>query len=143
MRARRRALRLRGSQSRNGASAKNSGSGSILAVAIVGACVLLSAALIPVLALLALGQAVQAAADAAALAAADTASGAVAGYPCEAAGTAAALNGASVGRCSVDGLIATVAVERRVAGFVLNARARAGPPPDAGTDAVSRVGGPP
>lgn len=119
------------------------GSGSILAVAIVGACVLLTAVLVPVLALLALGQAVQGAADAAALAAADTASGVVAGYPCEEAAAAAALNGASVARCSLDGLIATVAVEREVAGFALSARARAGPPPEAGTGVAPRREAPP
>ncbi|RNE62617.1 hypothetical protein EEJ31_07255 [Cryobacterium tepidiphilum] len=104
------------------------GSGSVLAVAILGACLLLTAVLVPALAMLALGQGVQGAADAAALAAADTASGAVPGIPCEAAAAAAALNGATVAACRVDDLIATVAVERRVAGFRLGAEARAGPP---------------
>lgn len=104
------------------------GSGSILAVAVIGATLLVTSVLVPLLALLAMTQAVQGAADAAALAAADTASGAVPGYPCEAANTAAMLNGASVASCTLDDLIATVAVERHVAGFRLSAQARAGPP---------------
>jgi len=109
---------------------REEGSGSILAVAIIGACLLATAMLVPLLALLAVGQSVQGAADASALAAADTASGAVPGFPCEAAASAATLNGASVARCTVEGLIATVAVEREVAGFRLSAQARAGPPPN-------------
>jgi secretion/DNA translocation related TadE-like protein len=104
------------------------GSGSILALAVIGAMMTLTAVAVPAFALLAVGQSVRNAADAAALAAADTASGAVAGVPCEVAAAAATLNGASVAECVVDGLIASVSVTRSVAGFVIASRSRAGPP---------------
>ena len=68
-------------------------------------------------------------ADAAALAAADTASGLLSGIPCERAAEVAARGGASLSACDMDGLVATVHIE---AGFGLlpaAARARAGPPP--------------
>ena len=83
---------------------------------------------VPLFAALAVGQSVQNAADAAALAAADTASGAVAGIPCETAADAATLNGASVISCEVDGLVASVTVGRSFIGFDIGSSARAGPP---------------
>ena len=83
---------------------------------------------VPLFAALAVGQSVQNAADAAALAAADTASGAVAGVPCETAADAATLNGASVISCEVDGLVASVTVGRSFIGFDIGSSARAGPP---------------
>jgi secretion/DNA translocation related TadE-like protein len=104
------------------------GSGSILALAVIGVTMVLTAVVVPTFAVLAVGQSVRSAADSAALAAADTASGAVAGVPCEMAAAAATLNGASVADCVVDGLIATVAVTRSVGGFTMVTRARAGPP---------------
>ncbi|MCP2371188.1 secretion/DNA translocation related TadE-like protein [Agromyces terreus] len=71
-----------------------------------------------------------AAADAAALAAADTLSGAVVGVPCEAAERVAARNGARLVVCSVDGPVSevSVAVRGRVPGVEPVASARAGPP---------------
>lgn len=107
------------------------GSGSVLAVALIGATMTVTVLSVPLLAVLAVGQSVQNAADAAALAAADTASGAVPGVPCTAAAEAARLNGASVASCAVDGLIASVTVARSVLGFDLTSSARAGPPPAA------------
>jgi secretion/DNA translocation related TadE-like protein len=104
------------------------GSGSLLAVALMGAMVALTALIVPLFAVLAVGQSVQNAADAAALAAADTASGAIAGVPCEAAARAASLNGASLVSCAVDGLVASVVAARRVGVFDLSSPARAGPP---------------
>ena len=104
------------------------GSGSLLALAIVGVVLIVTTAVVPLFAVLAAGQSVQNAADAAALAAADTASGAVAGIPCESAMEAASLNGASLGACAVDGLIASVTVNRSVGVFDLSSTARAGPP---------------
>ncbi|WP_241986967.1 Rv3654c family TadE-like protein [Cryobacterium psychrotolerans] len=104
------------------------GAGGVLAVALIGATLTVTLLGVPLLALLAVGQSVQNAADAAALAAADTASGAVAGFPCTAAAEAAALNGASVVTCTLDGLISSVTVARTVAGFALTSSARAGPP---------------
>jgi len=100
----------------------------VLAVAILGATLALTAVLLPLLAAFAVSQAVHNAADAAALAAADTASGLVAGYPCGVAAEAARLNEASVSACAVDGLIASVSVERRFLVFTLGSNARAGPP---------------
>ncbi|MGY4859548.1 Rv3654c family TadE-like protein [Cryobacterium sp. AP23] len=105
------------------------GSGSILVVALLGALFTITAVLIPVLALLPVNQAVQGAADAAALAAADTASGLLPGVPCETAARAAQLNGANLVACTVDGLIATVSVSRPMGVVTLGSRARAGPAP--------------
>ena len=105
------------------------GSGSVLAVGLLGATLAVTAGVIPVLAILSVSAEVRGAADAAALAAADTASGALAGVPCEAAIRTADVNGASVSVCSLDGLIASVSVWREVAGIKIEARSRAGPPP--------------
>jgi secretion/DNA translocation related TadE-like protein len=69
------------------------------------------------------------AADAAALAAADTASGLVAGYPCANAAEAARLNGAALGECTVNGLDARVTATRHVLGVSVTVEARAGPAP--------------
>ncbi|MGX1702949.1 helicase [Microbacterium sp. NPDC055357] len=74
------------------------------------------------------GQRLAGAADAAALAAADAASGAAAGVPCERAAQLAALGGATLATCDVDGLIATVSVTGRFGVFTGTAAARAGPP---------------
>ena len=71
-------------------SAPERGSGTVLAVGVLGAVMLLTAVLLPLFAALVVGQAVQGAADAAALAAADTASGAVAGGPCAASASSSA-----------------------------------------------------
>lgn len=113
----------------SGRAGSDRGSGSVLAVALIGATMTVTVLVVPLLAVLALGQSVQNAADAAALAAADTASGAVSGVPCTAADAAAGLNGASVVSCAVDGLIASVTVARSALGFDFSSSARAGPPP--------------
>jgi secretion/DNA translocation related TadE-like protein len=105
------------------------GAGSVLVVALLGAVFTMTAVLIPVLALLPANQAVQGAADAAALAAADTASGLQPGVPCDTAARAAELNGARLGACTVDGLIATVTVSRTLGVLTIQSRARAGPAP--------------
>jgi secretion/DNA translocation related TadE-like protein len=82
---------------------------------------------LPVHAALATRHSVAAAADAAALAAADTASGLIPGYPCDAAARVAAVNGASLEECALDGPVATVTVGRAVAGISLRESATAGP----------------
>ena len=105
------------------------GSGSVLIVALLGAVFTMTAVLIPVLALLPANQAVQGAADAAALAAADTASGLQPGVPCDTAARAAELNGAHLSACTVDGLVATVTVTRATGVLTIQSRARAGPSP--------------
>jgi len=104
------------------------GAGTVLAVALLGAIVAAGAAALFAVAVLAAQQRVQNAADAAALAAADTLSGRSGGYPCPNAERAATLNEASVTECSADSLVAAVTVTRDWATFQLTARARAGPP---------------
>lgn len=70
------------------------------------------------------------AADAAALAAADTASGAImtGEDACVTAARVARAANARLNRCLIDGLTATVQVSSAYAGLVAVARARAGPP---------------
>lgn len=68
------------------------------------------------------------AADAAALAAADVASGAMPGVACELATAAASLNGAVLDRCELSGGVALVSVSSNWWVFSLSATARAGPP---------------
>lgn len=68
-------------------------------------------------------------ADAAALAAADAASGAITGAPCDRAAEIASVAGTRVGSCQVDALIATVVVEGLFGILPAHASARAGPPP--------------
>lgn len=104
------------------------GAGSILALAVLAATVLLTTLVLSVLGLLTAGRSVANAADAAALAAADTASGAIPGFPCEAADAVATMNETTVTSCTVTGLIASVSVRRRVHGIDISASARAGPP---------------
>lgn len=78
------------------------------------------------------GQRLAGAADAAALAAADTVSGALPGSePCDRAATVAAADGARLGRCELDGLVATIRVDGAFLSFPASAWSRAGPPPEA------------
>ncbi len=103
------------------------GSGSILAVAVIAAVLAVASLLVPVsLALSAKRQAANAA-DAAALAAADTAVGILPGAPCDAAASLATANGATIGGCSVEELVVTVRVSVPVFGLTATASATAGP----------------
>jgi secretion/DNA translocation related TadE-like protein len=68
------------------------------------------------------------AADNAAIAAADTVSGALSGEPCERAAEVAEASGARLAACEAEDLEAFVTVEVSFAGLVATARARAGPP---------------
>ncbi len=68
-------------------------------------------------------------ADAAALAAADAASGAIPGGPCERATELAEPAGAALTVCQVDGMVATVQIDAAFGIMGSAARARAGPPP--------------
>lgn len=105
------------------------GSGSVLAVAIVGAVAALASLAIPLSLALAVRHSVAAAADAAALAGADVLIGIEPGYACDAAARAASANGASLSSCEPDGLVITVTATRSVFGIPVVARATAGPPP--------------
>jgi len=104
------------------------GAGSVLALAVVAATVALTVPVLGACALLLGGQLAANAADAAALAAADVASGASPGEPCARAADAAERNGAVLEACAVDGAIADVRASVTVAGVAQAARARAGPP---------------
>lgn len=100
----------------------------MLAVGIVAASVALVAIAVPLYTVLAERSRVAGAADAAALAAADAASGAIGGSPCEQAERVASANGARVDGCTLDGLVATVRVAASVGGFEVTGIATAGPP---------------
>ncbi|MEP6479959.1 MAG: Rv3654c family TadE-like protein [Rhodoglobus sp.] len=104
------------------------GAGTPLVIAIVGGLVMLTSLTLPLYFALSVRQSAAGAADAAALAAADTASGLLPGYACESAGRVAVANGFSLDGCSVDGLVATVRVSTQVLGVGVSAAASAGPP---------------
>jgi secretion/DNA translocation related TadE-like protein len=106
------------------------GSGSILAVAVMASVLAVAGMMVPVTAALVVKQRVAGAADAAALAAADTASGLLAGFPCEAAGRAARANDAEIGSCVIEGMMATVTARANYLGLAITVSARAGPPGD-------------
>ena len=106
---------------------REAGSGSVLAIGLAGAIVCLAAVVVPIYAVLAARSATAGAADNAALAAADARVGAVTGFPCERAAEVAAANGATMTECTVDGLVATVTVQRQIGGFSIEQTASAGP----------------
>ncbi len=105
------------------------GAGAVLALAIVGATTVVLLAVLALGAALVVRQRVIGAADAAALAAADGASGAVAGVPCSLAARVAASNAATLQTCAIDGLVASVTVAASVGAIPVSARSTAGPPP--------------
>ncbi|WP_137843265.1 Rv3654c family TadE-like protein [Microbacterium sp. 2FI] len=103
--------------------------GATLSAAVVGCAAALVVGLATVGTAAVVGQRLAAAADAAALAAADTASGAAHGIPCERADEVAHAHDAVLAECRLEGLIATVSVTTSFGGVEATARARAGPPP--------------
>jgi secretion/DNA translocation related TadE-like protein len=104
------------------------GAASVLALGIVGAVVALTALVVPVTTTFVASQRAANAADAAALAAADTISGLVPGVACTVAAQTAARNGAGLASCKTDGPVVTVGVVVSALGMDLSATARAGPP---------------
>jgi secretion/DNA translocation related TadE-like protein len=104
------------------------GSGSLLAIALVGSVTALAALGLPVFVGLAIRQSVAGAADAAALAAADVLSGLETGFPCDAAQRVAEANAALLASCAADGLTVTVSATREFAGITVRSFATAGPP---------------
>lgn len=104
-------------------------SGAVASVGMVAAAAMLTVTFATVASAAVHGQRLAGAADAAALAAADTASGAVVGFPCERAAEVASATGSVLTECAVDGLVATVTVSSRFGPMTASARARAGPPP--------------
>lgn len=105
------------------------GSGSVLGIAVLVAASAVLMASVPLGGVLGLRQELIGAADAAALAAADTASGRIEGDPCDRADAVAAAVGFGVDACTVtvDG-VAEVHLSTAVLGLTLAAAARAGPP---------------
>ncbi len=106
----------------------DSGGGSILGVGLVLGLAIMICTVAPLGASLAAHQRVQGAADSAALAAADTASGRVPGFSCEAAGAVAASLAVSLVSCAVTDGLATVTVGGEVFAIPITASSRAGPP---------------
>lgn len=112
-----------------GALTEERGSGSILAVAIIAATLILFSLLMPVVSLAALHHRVAGSADAAALAAADVAVGIRSGNPCPIAAVVAAANSTRLADCLIDGSTATVTVSAAAPfGLTLAVRATAGRP---------------
>ena len=65
--------------------------------------------------------------DRAALAAADAASGRIAGYPCELAQEIAHNSGIALTSCSIEGLVSRVTMRASIYGFQIQTRSQAGP----------------
>lgn len=106
------------------------GAASVVAVGLIASIVLLTTLTLGVVMTYVDARRAAAIADAAALAAADAVTGAVAGLPCEVADLVARRNGAAVRSCELDGAVSSVAVEvpGRIPGLDAGASARAGPP---------------
>lgn len=107
------------------------GSGAVLGVGVLALVAALVLAALPLGRILAARQTLIGAADAAALAAADIASGRMPGVPCEAAAAIAGRLDVALEECVLEGDVARVVVAAEVGGLPLRASARAGPPPTA------------
>ncbi|MHC5795132.1 Rv3654c family TadE-like protein [Lacisediminihabitans sp. FW035] len=117
------------------------GSGSVLAVAVVAAMLLLFSLVLPITTVVSAQQRAAGAADAAAIAAADVAVGILPGSPCPVAATVTAANAARLDGCLIDGTTATVRVTTSVLGFAVSARATAGRPVGDVAGATGPTGG--
>ncbi|QWT24920.1 flp pilus-assembly TadE/G-like family protein [Subtercola sp. PAMC28395] len=105
------------------------GSGSVITLAVIAVLMAVVGLVLAVSTALSEKGQLRADAESAALAAADTESGAVGGYPCENAARAAELGGSELTECTVEGVAAKVEVTRTIWGVSVTVRARAGPPP--------------
>lgn len=103
------------------------GAGAVLAIALMMAVVVVGLAGVTLAGALSGRQHAIGAADLAALAAADAASGAIGGVPCEVAAAVARGNGTRLTNCEAKGLVLTVTVSGSFAGIPFTAAARAGP----------------
>lgn len=103
--------------------------GTLLAVGVIACTATVAVGLVAAGGAALYGQRLAGAADAAALAAADAASGAVSGDPCDRAAQVAEAAEVALERCDLDALIATIRVSGSFAGLPATAVARAGPPP--------------
>jgi secretion/DNA translocation related TadE-like protein len=107
------------------------GSGTVVAVGVLGAVTALALATVAVSSVLVERAAAAGAADSGALAAADVAAGFATGSPCSAAEEVVVAAGASLTACEVTGTTAVVEAERHGGpmGIAVTASARAGQPP--------------
>jgi len=103
--------------------------GSSLAVAVIAVTATCAVAVAAIAPAATAAQRVAGIADAAALAAADAASGAIGGFPCERAAQIAGSQGATLVECTLEDLVATITVTAVHGPFPVAARSRAGPPP--------------
>jgi secretion/DNA translocation related TadE-like protein len=110
----------------SGAS-RDSGAGTVLALAIIGVSVACLGISQTIALNLISGVRLSAAAEAAALSADDALRGLTTGYPCEIAGDIAKENMAILDECRIVGFEAFVKLHAKSMGIVLNATARAGP----------------
>ncbi len=104
------------------------GSAGVVVVGVVGATVLFSGAWLGVSGVFVAHQRASATADAAALAAADAASGFIAGDPCSLAESLAIAHGTRIDSCVVDDQESRIVASSPFGGFDITAEARAGPP---------------
>lgn len=104
------------------------GSGSVLALGILCAVVVVAAGGLALAGAGAAGARAAAAADLAALAAADVAAGRAGGVPCDIADAVARANGATLHACDQTGLTVTVTATTPYLALAASASARAGPP---------------
>ena len=104
------------------------GAGAVLALALVMAVVTLGLSGVTLAAALTVRQRVIGAADLAALAGADAASGAIGGVPCEVAAGVATANGTRLTACEADSLVVSVTVVGSFGGIPIQVHSMAGPP---------------
>lgn len=109
--------------------AADRGAGGVLALAVVGATIALSLAVLGTAAAFTTRARAAAAADAAAIAAADVLLGAAPGEPCVVARTVVAAHRVVMAGCEIQGMEALVTVRSTAFGIPIEQRARAGPPP--------------
>ena len=107
---------------------RDRGSASVLALGTVGALIGITAAVLVVTGAYVEHRRAAVAGDAAALGAADVASGRAGGSPCAEAQRIAEANGAHLESCSLDGPVVSVTASTGYLGFRARVDARAGPP---------------
>ena len=112
---------------RRGRCVGEDGSGTILAVAVIGLSIACLGITQTIALNLLMGARLNAVADSAALSADDALRGLVTGYPCEVAASIAKENMAILDECRIVGFEAFVKLHVQSMGIVLNASARAGP----------------
>jgi len=110
-------------------SVSDRGAGAVVVLGLVAMTLLIAALLVPAVWFGPARHLAAAAADAAALAAADTLSGRHEGHPCERAARVVAAHGAELGACVPEGLVVSVEAVVGRAFLTVAAVATAGPPP--------------